>query len=250
MKITMLTVTYNSSATLRETIESVLEQDHDDLEYFIVDGASTDGTQDIIRSYEDRLSGWISEPDRGISDAFNKGIRMAGGDVIGILNSDDLLAPGALRKVAQAFRADTDVLYGKAHRLYADGTLRDYLPRDLKIFSYKMPLVHPATFVRRSAYETYGMFEVRYRYCMDRAVLYQMYRGGARFQYLDEYLAFYRMGGRSETHYWDGTLREGEEISVAFGMDPALARLITLYKKGRYLAVRAAQKMRGKRERR
>ena len=244
MKISIITITYNSEATLEDTIKSVIAQDYPELEYIIVDGLSQDGTMDIVRKYADNISVVISEKDKGISDAFNKGIRAATGDVIGIINSDDMLMPGALQAVAAQMKEDTDVIYGKAYRLYEDGSTREYLPRDLKIFTYKMPLVHPATFVRKAAYEQYGYFNVDYRYCMDRAVLYQMYRGGAKFQYIDEFLAYYRMGGTSENQYWNGTLKEGEQISIDFGMNPIKAKLITVYKKLRYIAVLIVQKFR------
>lgn len=244
MKISIITITYNSEATLEETIESVIAQDYPELEYIIVDGLSQDGTMDIVRKYADNISVVISEKDKGISDAFNKGIRAATGDIIGIINSDDMLMPGALQAVAAQMKEDTDVVYGKAYRLYEDGSTREYLPRDLKIFTYKMPLVHPATFVRKAAYEQYGYFNVDYRYCMDRAVLYQMYRGGAKFQYIDEFLAYYRMGGTSENQYWTGTLKEGEQISIDFGMNPIKAKLITVYKKLRYIVVLIVQKFR------
>lgn len=244
MKISIITITYNSEATLEETIKSVIAQDYPELEYIIVDGLSQDGTMDIVRRYADNISVVISEKDNGISDAFNKGIRAATGDVIGIINSDDMLMPGALQAVATQMRENTDVLYGKAYRLYEDGSTREYLPRDLKIFTYKMPLVHPATFVRKAAYEKYGYFNVDYRYCMDRAVLYQMYRGGAGFQYIDEFLAYYRMGGTSENQYWNGTLKEGEQISIDFGMNPIKAKVITVYKKLRYIVVLIVQKFR------
>lgn len=244
MRISIITITYNSEATLEDTIRSVISQDYPDLEYIIVDGLSKDGTMDIVKKYEKEIQVVISEKDRGISDAFNKGIKASTGDVIGIINSDDMLMPGALKKLAEQMEKDTDVAYGKAYRLYEDGSTREYLPRDLKIFTYKMPLVHPATFVKKSAYEKHGIFNVGYHYCMDRAVLYKMYQGGAKFQYIDEYFAYYRMGGMSENHYWDGTLKEGEKISIAFGMNPLKAKLITVYKKLRYLAVLAAQKIR------
>lgn len=246
MKISIITITYNSEATLEDTIKSVISQGYSDLEYIIVDGLSQDGTMDIVQKYQNNIQVVISEKDKGISDAFNKGINAATGDIIGIINSDDMLTPNALNKLAEQIDADTDVAYGKAYRLYSDGSVRDYLPRDLKIFTYKMPLVHPATFVRKSAYEKHGVFNVDYHYCMDRAVLYKMYQGGAKFQYIDEYLAYYRMGGMSENHYWDGTLKEGEKISVDFGMNPVKARLITWYKKIRYIVVVIAQKIRRK----
>lgn len=242
MKISIITITYNSEATLEETIKSVISQDYPELEYIIVDGLSKDGTMDIVNRYRDKISVVISEKDDGISDAFNKGIKVATGDLIGIINSDDLLMPGTLKKLSEQMQEDTEVAYGKAYRLYEDGSTREYLPRDLKIFTYKMPLVHPATFVRREAYEKYGVFNVDYRYCMDRAVLYNMYQNGAKFQYIDEFMAYYRMGGTSDNQYWNGTLKEGEKISIDFGMNPIKAKLITVYKKVRYVTIMTIRK--------
>lgn len=244
MKVSIITVTFNSALTIRETIESVLNQKYCDLEYIIVDGGSTDGTVEIIKDYKNCITKWVSEPDQGISDAFNKGIAMAEGELIGIINSDDMLTEDALKTIVDAIEPDTEVIYGKAYRLFEDGTTREYCPRDLKIFTYKMPLVHPATFVKKSAYEKYGIFNVNYHYCMDRAVLFKMHQGGAKFQYIDEYLAYYRMGGMSENHYWNGTLKEGEQISIAFGMSPLIAKAITVYKKVRYLVVLLVHKFR------
>ena len=92
-KISVITITFNSAATLEETILSVTSQDYPDLEYVIIDGGSTDGTLDIIRKYQDKIQIVVSEPDRGISDAFNKGIARATGEIVGIINSDDILLP-------------------------------------------------------------------------------------------------------------------------------------------------------------
>lgn len=245
MKISMITITYNSEKTLRETIESVLSQGYEDLEYIIVDGKSKDGTMDIVRAYGDKIAKVISEPDKGISDAFNKGLKMATGDVIGIINSDDLLYEGALKAVSECFLAHptAQVVYGKGKRLYEDGHMRDYLPLPLTAFDYKMPLVHPSTFVKRDAYEKFGGFEEQYKYCMDRAVLLPMYRGGAEFVYLDAYLSYYRMGGVSHKQYLKGTLKEGEKISVRYGMNPVRARITTWYKGARYIAIQMIRKV-------
>lgn len=244
MKISMITITFNSERTLRKTIESVLNQNYEDLEYIIVDGGSKDGTLAIAKEYEGRIQKIISEPDRGISDAFNKGLRLATGEVIGIINSDDLLYEGALSKVAECFLAHPGamVVYGKGKRLYEDGHMRDYLPLPLSAFDYKMPLVHPSTFVKKEAYDRFGGFSEQYKYCMDRAVLLPMYRGGAEFVYLDAYLSYYRMGGVSHKQYLKGTLPEGEKISVAFGMNPVKARLTTYYKGARYLLIQFIRK--------
>ena len=108
----MITPSFNSAATIGRTITSVLSQNYPNLEYIIVDGASTDNTLDRVRSYGDRITHVLSEPDHGISEAFNKGIRMATGDVIGIINSDDYLLAGALQKVNEAFDGITDIYQG------------------------------------------------------------------------------------------------------------------------------------------
>ena len=121
MKISLITVTYDSGKTLSSTLESVLNQTNSNVEYIIVDGASKDNTIDIIKDYESRFDGklkWISEPDKGLYDAMNKGIRMATGDVVGILNSDDFFtANDVLQQVADAFKAnkEVDAVYGDVH---------------------------------------------------------------------------------------------------------------------------------------
>ena len=102
VKISIITITYNSERTVEETLKSVISQAYPKLEYIIVDGASKDKTLDVVAKYKDSIARIISEPDKGIADAFNKGIRMATGDLIGIINSDDLLLPGALRKMAES----------------------------------------------------------------------------------------------------------------------------------------------------
>ena len=108
VKISIITITYNSERTVEETLKSVISQAYPNLEYIIVDGASKDKTLDVVAKYKDSIARIISEPDKGIADAFNKGIRMATGDLIGIINSDDLLLPGALRKMAESYDGDPD----------------------------------------------------------------------------------------------------------------------------------------------
>lgn len=107
-KISIITVCYNSEKYLEETIQSVLRQNYQNVEYIIIDGGSTDNTVSIIDKYRQYITYFVSEPDNGISDAFNKGIRVATGDVIGIINSDDLLEEGALERVAQEYAPSVD----------------------------------------------------------------------------------------------------------------------------------------------
>ena len=114
LKVSIVTVSYNCEATIEQTIQSVLSQDYDNVEYIIIDGGSTDGTIEIIRRYESNIAYWNSEPDRGISDAFNKGINCCTGEIVGILNADDLYLPGTVSTVVQAFQDNPEagVVFG------------------------------------------------------------------------------------------------------------------------------------------
>ena len=106
MKISIITISYNSKKTIEDTIRSVVSQKNDDVEYLIIDGKSTDGTLEIVDRYRDQIDVLVSEPDNGVSEAFNKGIRYSKGDVIGIINSDDLLYEGAIEKIQETFSAN------------------------------------------------------------------------------------------------------------------------------------------------
>ena len=114
MKISIITITYNSEKTLEDTIQSVARQNYPDLEYIIVDGGSKDATLDTVKKYSNVVTKWISEPDKGISDAFNKGIKIASGELIGIINSDDMLTDNSLNIIAKNIKPETDVIYGNA----------------------------------------------------------------------------------------------------------------------------------------
>ena len=178
MKISIITVTYNSADTLRDTMDSVLRQGYTDYEYIVVDGASKDGTVEIIREYESRFEGrmrWVSEPDRGIYDAMNKGIAMATGDVVGLLNSDDFYASDdILSTIADAFSCPDapDAIYGDIH--YVDEVditkvVRYYSSRKFareSMLAGYMP-AHPSFYVRRECYEKYGTFDTSYRVAAD-----------------------------------------------------------------------------------
>ena len=107
MKISIITITYNSEKTIEETVKSVIDQDYPDVEYIIVDGQSKDCTLQIIEKYSSHISTLISEPDRGICDAFNKGIANATGEIIGIINSDDMLLPGAISHLVSVIKPET-----------------------------------------------------------------------------------------------------------------------------------------------
>lgn len=196
-KISVITITFNSEATLEETILSVTTQDYPALEYVIIDGGSTDGTLDIIRKYQNKIQVVVSEPDRGISDAFNKGIARATGEIIGIINSDDILLPGALQKVADMYDSQVDVYSGLI--LFWDMKTNDTFPSypDVTFDTLKLQynVAHPARFIRKDAYERYGLYQEDLRYMMDIELLCRFYKQGARFMLINSPLAKFRIGG-------------------------------------------------------
>lgn len=196
-KISIVTITYNSGATLEETILSVTSQDYENLEYLIIDGGSTDNTLEIVEKYREQIAIVVSEPDKGISDAFNKGISRATGEIIGIINSDDILLPGALTRIAQAYKRETDVYSGLMY-CWNDKTDEKFLfYPDLTFDKLKLQysVTHQSRFIRRDAYERFGMFQVELRYMMDIDLLCRFYRQGAVFQLVDAPLAMFRLGG-------------------------------------------------------
>ena len=150
LKVSMITICYNAEKTIVKTIESVLSQDYENLEYIIVDGGSKDHTIDIIKSYENEKIRCISENDNGISDAFNKGIKMATGDFIGLINADDYLLPHAIANLLLACHEEADVLYGN--------TIVNDEENELKLakhagsvegLEYSLPFIHQSSLVRK-----------------------------------------------------------------------------------------------------
>lgn len=177
MVISIITATYNSAKTVRDTFKSVLLQNYTNYEYIVIDGGSKDGTVDIIREYEPLFGGrmeWISEPDKGIYDAMNKGIRMASGEVVGLLNSDDFYtSDDVLATVAEKMsHTGIDAVYGDVHYVNASD-----LTKCVRYYSSKpfhrtwmrlgfMP-AHPSFYCRRDVYEKYGTFDLTYKVAAD-----------------------------------------------------------------------------------
>lgn len=210
MKITIITAAYNSGATLRDTMESVLRQTYADYEYIVVDGASTDRTGELVRRYEPRFGGrlrFICEPDRGVYDAMNKGIALAQGDVVGLLNSDDFYTTDTvLERVAEAFREDgTDAVYGDVHyvnprnlsrcvRYYSSAPFR----RSWMRLGF-MP-AHPSFYCRRDIYQRFGVFDTSYKVAADfEQLLRLIYINKVRTRYLPMDFVTMRTGGLSNS---------------------------------------------------
>lgn len=208
MKISVITATYNSGGTLRDTIKSVLSQDFTDWEHIIVDGGSSDDTLDIIRELEPDYKGrlkWISEPDQGIYDAMNKGIRMATGDVVGILNSDDMFSTArVLSRVRDEFgKRRTDAIYGDIHFVSPDKLdhcVRYYSSRFFRrwmmVFGYQP--AHPSFYCRRECYDRFGGFDTSFRIAADfENMLRLIYIHNIRARYVPMDFVTMRLGGAS-----------------------------------------------------
>lgn len=200
--ISVITVCRNSVATLEETICSVLAQDYDLLDYVIIDGGSTDGTLDIIERYRSRLGCVVSEPDRGISDAFNKGIARAKGDIIGIINSDDIMLPGALQAVAEAYDGATDLYRGSVVIVNKATGFRGRENPSMKfpLAPFVIHCAHQGTFISADAYKRWGGYDIKFRYMMDFDLMTRMYQGGAQLKRVEHDIAEFRLGGVSTTN--------------------------------------------------
>jgi len=195
----IITVCYNAAETLERTVESVLNQGFTYYEYIIIDGNSTDGTQEILDRYRGRIDQIISEPDDGIYDAMNKGISLAKGQLIGIINSDDWYQPDALETVNEAWqKSGKQTVFHGLCRYFDDG-------EEGKILSYhhsilpRANIAHPTCFIPKSLYEEIGMYDLQYKIAADYELLLRYYLKGVTFERLDKIIANFSSGGISET---------------------------------------------------
>lgn len=203
--VTIVTACRNAAKTIGQTILSVINQGYSDIEYIIVDSNSTDGTADIIRHFEQNISLWIQESDDGIADGWNKGIRYASGEIIGIINADDYYMPGTIATVIDAFRTNPDRGFvfgdlevvneqsGKRHVEKGRDTYESTLP-------YEMSVRHPTMFVRSETYRRLGSFDGRYRLAMDHEFLCRMTSRGIKGRYIPRTLSVMRQGGLSDVN--------------------------------------------------
>lgn len=170
-RFSVVTVSFNAHETIERTIASVDRQRGEGfaIQYIVIDGGSTDGTQDILRNHSDQIDHCVSEPDEGLYDAMNKGIEVAEGDWIGIINSDDWYVPGAVKAVAEKVRdrPDADIVVGALCRVGPDDTVGKVIPPPRGGISVLTPNNHPATFVRREVYERLGRFDLDYAISAD-----------------------------------------------------------------------------------
>lgn len=221
-------------STIRNAIESVLAQDYTDIEYIVVDGASTDGSLSIINEYQKQITKVLSEPDHGMYEAINKGIRIATGEVVGLVHSDDMLyAPDTIsRLVAKIQETGADFIYGNGLFVNAEDTqkiIRNWIGGDYRLWKVRhgwLPL-HPTCYIRRDVILKRGLYNETYKIAADSDLLFRYLLGGdLAVVYLDEYIVRMRMGGMStDSDRRKQMWKEDVRMYRSHGMNPILTKV-------------------------
>jgi glycosyltransferase len=220
MKISVITSVYNNKETIAEAIESVLSQTYDNIEYIVVDGASKDGTVDVIQKYADKITTFVSEPDKGIYDGLNKGVALATGAVVGFLHSDDLFQDEhVVAKIAEAFKSgDVDSIYGDLIYVSKEDTSKVVRYWKSGAFGLRklqngwMP-PHPTFYVKRKVYEDFGAFDTCFKIAADYdSILRFLGREGITTRYIPEVLVKMRVGGASNRSLKNIIMKTKEDV--------------------------------------
>ena len=234
MKVSIITSCYNRETTIRGAIESVLSQDYPNIEYIIIDGASKDNSLKIIKEYKNQITKIISEPDRGMYEAINKGIRMATGDIIGLVHSDDFLySSQTISHIVQRFmETEADFLYGDGLFVNAEHTdkiVRNWISGKYRLWKVKhgwLPL-HPTCYIRKEVLQKRGLYNESYKIAADSDLLFRYLIGGdLTVTYLKEYIVKMRMGGLStdkirRKQMWNEDIR----MYNSHGMNPTITKI-------------------------
>ena len=232
MKVSIITSCYNRAATIRDAVESVLAQDYNDIEYIVIDGASSDGTLAILEEYRDRIDILVSEPDGGMYEAINKGIRLATGDIIGLLHSDDVFFDRRTVSdiVSRFAKTGADLVYGDGIFVRPDApqkVVRNWISGSYARWKVRfgwLPL-HPTVYIRRECFEKYGLYDESFRISADSDFLVRyLYLAKLRISYLRRYIVRMRMGGAS-TDVSKSRLKWSEDIRLfrKHGFNPYIA---------------------------
>jgi len=196
--VSVITVVYDGVKTIEQTILSVVNQTYRNIEYIVIDGGSKDGTLDIIKKYKDRITYWVSEPDSGIYDAMNKGIRKSRGEIIGIINSDDYYENDAVASVIHEYmKHPGSVVYGLLRYIKDGHELMIMAYHHGFLSNYMIP--HPGSFVPRSLYERYGLFDLKYRCVSDHDLMLRLFENNVPFIRMERVIANFRTDGASSS---------------------------------------------------
>ena len=211
--ISIITVVYNGEKYLEQTIKSVINQTYKSIEYIIIDGGSTDKTLDIIKKYEKHISYWVSEPDKGLYDAMNKGIGVAKGELIGMINSDDWYEPNAVELIVNAYKNNPNKTIFHADRYDVDESgnrkIKKFHPSNFKFKYYGMTYNHPSMFITKDEYKKH-LYNTELRALSDyQFVLEAFLRNRDTFLYIDKAIVNYRLDGISGQMALSDLLKEG-----------------------------------------
>lgn len=223
LKVSVITVSFNTAKTIENTLQSVLRQTYSNIEYIIIDGASTDNTIDIIKKYETKFNGrlkWISEKDDGIYDAMNKGIRMCTGDIVGFLNADDYYtSDDVIKKALMPFSDKSiDAVYGDIHFIKNDNhskCVRFYSSRMFRKFWLRFGFMpaHPSFYVKRKVYEEAGDYKTDYKIGSDYEMMVRLfYKYNIRAQYVNMDFVTMRTGGVSTRNIYSRLTLMEEDV--------------------------------------
>ncbi|NEP77380.1 MAG: glycosyltransferase [Okeania sp. SIO3B3] len=221
--VSIITVTLNPGAQLLRCLDSVTGQTYPNVEHIVVDGGSTDGTRELLAKREGLR--WLSEPDKGIGDAFNKGISMAKGQLLGILNADDFYEPDAVERAVKRIGV-ADVVHGPIR--YWKGERLDclYHPNDA-LLERDMTIGHPSVFVTRQTYEQWGVFDTTLKYAMDYELVLRFKRQGARFATEKLPMANMSLDGMSDRNWYKGYWEVARAQWMHLGNDPRIPLRLT-----------------------
>ena len=216
-RFTIVTISFNAEKCIERTIVSVIQQSYDNVEYIIVDGGSRDGTMQIVERYKDNINRYISEPDRGVYDAMNKGIKMATGDYLIFMNADDIFADTeVLQKVANLIKSDVDVIYGNWRTITEYGLFANK-PAPISTLNKKFGLSHQAIFVKVSLLKQVP-FDLQYKYAGDYNMISSYYLSGKKFQYVDVEIAEVSINSGVTFNHFEESVKEHYKILSTRGL--------------------------------
>lgn len=222
-KVSIITTSYNSAATIADTMDSVLRQTYPNIEYIVKDGGSTDGTQDILKKYEPKFKGrmkWFSERDLGIYDGMNQGIEKATGDIVGILNSDDFFTSDNVieNMVRSMVKEHVDAVYGDIHFVRDSNlnvVIRYYSSKQFRPFWLRLGFMpaHPSLYLRRKVYEKIGLYKTDYKISSDFEMMVRLFlKNHVSYYYLPQDFVTMRTGGASTRNFHNRMIGLTEDV--------------------------------------
>ncbi len=243
IKISIVTACFNAGETIERTIKSVKNQDYHNIEFILIDAKSSDNTMQVVDRYRDLFAVIISEQDKGVSDGFNKGVALAAGDVIVILNADDELCPHALRHVNESYDGISDIYYGDCIVIDDENRTEKYQKAfDVSRMKYSLLCCHQSIYITKKCYEKYGWYSLKYKLCTDYDLIARMYQGGAKFRYIPYPLCKYRQGGCTYVNPY-ATIKEDMKIARKNGLGCFSAICFSGYYLGMCYGKRVCEKL-------